>query len=201
MTKYSESWLEEVRKNSFKNFHVRGFDYLCLKRTPELTIKIYMLQGDVASAPEVVNPHDHRYDFETTVLSGSMIDFEFIRDDRGDTFQSFDYMTPLNGGNGFKFRREERLMRMASVKLERNQKLFSKSNKLHTIAMRADQTVLLLKQMADVVPVGAPTTCWVRKGQPEPDTSGLYSKFNYDEIINRMALVTQLSGAPLEKFL
>ena len=62
---------------SFKDFHTKGFDYLCLKRTPH-TIKLYILDGDASKLPGVVNPHDHRYAFRTTVLCGEMVDYRFI---------------------------------------------------------------------------------------------------------------------------
>lgn len=57
-------------QNSYRDFHAKGLDYVCLKRTPDHTVKVYFLDGDVSKVPEVVNPHDHRYAFETTVLSG-----------------------------------------------------------------------------------------------------------------------------------
>lgn len=62
--------MEEVIANSFKDFHSKGLDYICLRRSPVLTTKLYFFDGDVSKLPEVVNPHDHRYDFSTVCLSG-----------------------------------------------------------------------------------------------------------------------------------
>lgn len=60
--------LDEILAHSFTDFHAKGLDYLCLLRSPEITVKAYFFEGDVASAPEVVVPHDHRYCFNTRVL-------------------------------------------------------------------------------------------------------------------------------------
>ena len=57
--------MEEVLANSFRDFHAKGLDYVCLKRRPSETVKLYFFDGDVSKLPEVVNPHDHRYDFST----------------------------------------------------------------------------------------------------------------------------------------
>jgi hypothetical protein len=60
--------LDTVASNSFRNFHAKGLDYLCLHRSPELTIKAYFYSGNIG--PEVVCPHDHRYPFSTHILAG-----------------------------------------------------------------------------------------------------------------------------------
>ena len=49
--------IDNVIENSFKNFHAKGLDYICLSRTPQLTLKLYILDGDASESPEVVNPH------------------------------------------------------------------------------------------------------------------------------------------------
>jgi hypothetical protein len=164
---------------SFRNFHAKGFDYLCLRRTPELTVKLYVLQGDASKISEVVNPHDHRYAFRTTVVYGAMLDHRFIRNGAyGKLYNAFDYSTPLNGGGGFVFRGKERLLKCESKLLTSGKKLMTAPDDLHTIQMISDKTILLLEQYADVVPVGVPTSTWVKKKEPKFDTSGLYEKIN-----------------------
>lgn len=64
--------MDYVIANSFKDYHVKGFDYICLQRSPRETVKLYFFDGDVSKMPEVVNPHDHRYDFDTVCLSGAV---------------------------------------------------------------------------------------------------------------------------------
>lgn len=184
--------LDHVIDTSFRDYHTKGFDYICLKRTPEHTVKLYILDGDASKLPEVVNPHDHRYYFRTTVLAGTMRDFRFVKDQRGEVFYAFDYRTPLNGGDGFTFRGEERLLKSDARTLRRNEVLHTAATDLHTIQMKGDQTVLLLEQFEDVVPDAAPTSCWSRAGEPIPDASGMYSRFKPDELIKRLSEVYPL---------
>lgn len=55
--------------------------------------------------------------------------------------------------------------------------------------MLQDQTVLLLDQFEDTVPIDQPTMTFVRKGYPEPKLDGLYTKFTADEVIRRLATI------------
>ena len=89
--------IDQIVEHSFKDMHVRGFDYLCLHRSPEETIKLYFFDGDMAKKPEVVAPHDHRYDFETYVAAGAVENVWFRRshnDELGEVFNWFEYRTP-----------------------------------------------------------------------------------------------------------
>lgn len=192
--KYDDEYVQEVLANSYKNFHAKGLDYVCLARTPLVTVKVYLLDGDATKVPEVVNPHDHRYRFRTEVLRGEMADFRYHRSrDRGPTYQLFDYRTPLNGGDGFTYVGDERLEQSTITRLYERETLESRPQHIHTISMRSDQCALLLHQYADEVPVDQPTRCWVRKGNPSPDTSGLYEKFTEDEIVARLRLIEELT--------
>jgi len=201
MTNYSDEFVQRVIENSFRNFHAKGLDYICLHRSPALTVKIYFLDGDVTKIPEVVNPHDHRYPFKTMVLAGAMADHRFKPDPTGEVFQAFDYMTPLNGGSGFTYRGEERMSLVdgGSIVLPRGAELSTPDDAVHTIEMLKDQTVLCLYQFADVVPIDKPTSTWVRKGDPEPNTSGLYDRFTEDQIMSRFKQLSDLDYAVIEE--
>lgn len=191
-----ESNVEELCAASFKDFHAKGFDYLCLKRTPEHTIKLYLFDGDVSNLSEVVNPHDHRYAFRTTVLTGSLIDYRFVPGGPGDeVYQAFDYRTPLNGGDGFTFRGEETLARSEHKIMFRGDQLMTAPDDLHTIQVHAPQTMILLEQYSDVVPLDQPTSTWVRKGYPAPDTRGLYNKFTTGQFMDRLKQVMEILNA------
>lgn len=178
--------LDKLVAASFKDFHSKGMDYICLKRTPTHTVKIYVIDGDASKLPEVVNPHNHRYAFRTTVLKGSMLDKRFVFGYGGDVFDAFDYRTPLNGGNGFTWRGEETLLEVGLNFLDQGQALFTRPEMLHTISMREDQTIIMLDQYSDSVPESDPTSTWVRKGEPKPDTSGLYSRFTEGEFADKL---------------
>lgn len=185
--------LEVIQANSYKDFHAKGLDYICVRRSPSLTEKVYFLNGDVTKLPEVVNPHDHRYDFNTTVLAGAYVDHVYRPHLLyGDVYQLFDYMTPLNGGNGFTWRGEMRLMKTRSELVEKHSLTSRAADTIHTIQMMENQTVLLLRQYADKVPLSFPTKTYVPKGEPKPDTSGLYTQFSLDEIRSRLGVIENL---------
>lgn len=192
--------LAMMQANSFKDFHAKGLDYMCLKRSDAHTVKLYLLDGDVSKLPEAVNPHDHRYAFRTQVLAGSLVDWRWSRSatEERQTFDVFNYDTPLNGGAGFTHQGETEMGVAEVVSNRRGATLWTSHDMIHTIKPLEDQTVLILDQLEDVVPVGEPTRTYVRSGDPAPDTSGLYDRFTVDELIARMQVVSQLTGVEFD---
>ena len=192
--------VEEIIANSFKNFHAKGLDYICIHRSKKETVKVYFLDGDVTKLPEVINPHDHRYNFNTEVLAGAYVDHvykEESRDSRiGDPYKTYAYLTPLNGGNGFTEigHKEVYLNRYRSARCTvGNLPIISPAPRIHTIQMINDQTVLMLRQFEDVLPLDVATTCYIKEGYTKPDTTGLYDKFTADELIARLKIIDHLS--------
>ena len=190
--KISDETMSRMIENSFKNFHVKGFDYLCLVRSPEFTRKIYFFDGDITKLPEVVNPHDHRYDFRTVVLKGAMSNSTYVRDDvKGVKHQLFEWRTPLNGGDGFTWRKEvglQEITRFLYGDRGTPSEYFMKASEFHTIRMHSDQVLLCLDQYEDVVPVDKPTLTFMQD-KKAPSLDGLYEKFTADEIISRLKLL------------
>jgi hypothetical protein len=194
--------MEEVISNSYKDFHAKGMDYICLARSPEQTLKFYLLDGDVTKIPEVVNPHDYRYAFETQVLAGKMFDHRYVIDKESENslpYQLFDYKTPLNGGNGFMFKREEWLKKYHTETMETNTTLFSKPTDIHTIQMASDQVILCLRQFKDVISIDQPTSTWIHRELPKPDLVGLYSQFTPDEVRDRIKKIESVVRFKIEE--
>jgi hypothetical protein len=194
--------MEDVISNSYKDFHAKGMDYICLTRSPEQTLKFYLLDGDVTKIPEVVNPHDHRYAFETQVLAGKMFDHRYMigkESENALSYQLFDYKTPLNGGDGFTFKREEWLKKYHTETMEAGGILFSKPTDIHTIQMGSDQVILCLRQFKDVIPIDQPTSTWVHQGLSKPDLTGLYSQFTPDEVRDRIKKIQSVVRFTIEE--
>jgi len=191
----NEKQLAEAVTNSYKNFHTKGLDYICLSRSLTLTRKVYFFDGDVSKLPEVVNPHDHRYDFRTTVLRGHMSNSHYLPVvDGGDMYNMFEWRTPLNGGDGFTFRQEMRLneiQRTLYGDSHRQMDYYMQAHEFHTIRMHSDQCVLLLEQFSDVVPLDKPTLTFMKEKQP-PSLDGLYERFTEDEILKRLDTIKHL---------
>lgn len=185
MERLSDEHIDMMVNSSFKNFHVKGFDYLCLFRSPLLTQKVYFFNGDVAQLPEVINPHDHRYDFKTTVLSGHMSNSHYTLDEQyGDTYQEFEWNTPLNGGDGFHWKRETKLRETVRHFYTSGSEYRMKADEFHTIRMHKEGTVIMLNQFDDVVPIGQPTRTFMGD-KKAPELNGLYECFTPDEVIKR----------------
>ncbi len=187
--------LDHVVANSFKNFHVKGFDYLCLQRSATETVKLYFFDGDVSKLSEIINPHDHRYDFETWVAAGSSENIWFKRgldENDGDTFNWFEYRTPLNGGDGFTFVGEEVLKESARRQFKAGDSYFMQYHDLHTIRMVENETVLLLVQFEDRVAIDKPTYTFSKGNAPAID--GLYEKFKADEIVAKLKRFEERTG-------
>ena len=190
----SEMQIDTMVQNSFKNFHTKGFDYLCLHRTPYMTEKIYFFEGDVAQMPEVVNPHDHRYNFETQVLTGIMSDSSYrvltepysgeLRGTEVVPFYEHEWRTPLNGGSGAEYLRDVYLHEFKRVMLRKREKLGTKYSNIHTIRMHTDTCVIRLVQYSDVVPVDKPSRLFMAEKQA-PNLDGLYERMTVDHCLMR----------------
>lgn len=177
--------IEEIKKNSYSNFHAKGLDYICLQRDPlGLTHKLYFFEGDVTKIPEVVIPHDHLYDFHTHVLVGSYHNHWYKESNRGKTYQRFNYYTPLNGGSGFVWDQEIKLEKQFKRRFFKGEICSSRSEEIHTISIGENETCLYLVQMSDRTV--SPSKSYSLDKEP-PSLSGLYDEMTEDKIIKRLA--------------
>ena len=200
--------IETICANSFRNFHTKGFDYLCISRTPELTRKVYFFEGDLADLPELVIPHDHRYPFVTTVLAGAVRNKRFYRHGEGhpafwsessDWAQRFDrfvYRTPLNGGDGFEWVGEEYLAMWPNThSATRHDHWRSEADEVHTLDVRCEGTVIMLEQLADELPLDQTTNAWRQAGdRTPPPLDGLYDRMTPDHARTRIGQFLDLIG-------
>lgn len=182
----SDSKIDEIMVNSYKNFHSEGLDYVCLHRTPAYTVKAYFFDD---AKPEIVVPHNHRYSFTTTVLKGKLTNHrytEFKKDALiARPFNKFAYMTPLNGGEGFTFEKEVELFEFDTASFERGETCISHHNHIHTISVERC-TVLLLTQFRDELPPEAPTAAYRADSKSPPSLVGLYDHFTTGQLVNRL---------------
>lgn len=192
--------IDDVLENSFRNFHARGLDYLCLKRTADHTVKVYFFDGDadLSALPEIVMPHDHRYDFTTQVVAGSAANMEQSRcaDFAGaDAYHAFDWNTPLNGGDGFSYRGVEFLTQPSRVDYLPGQAWGSRAIAIHALRILRAGTILVLHQGPDVVPIGVPTQTFMRRtsdAEPvKPELAGLYDRMTPAYAETRLRQLTE----------
>ncbi len=190
-----DALIEMALQNSFKNFHAEGMDYICMKRSPTHTIKYYFFDGDMSQISDVVNPHDHRYDFNTTVISGSMVDFRYrpCRPGDGQAMTAFEWRTPLNGGGGFSDPYEAYLRKTTSKPIKKGAQYFSPSEVIHTIRPTNDRTLIRLDQFEDKLDLEDYTTTFCL-GHEAPSLTGLYERFTEAELVSRIDAIMALEN-------
>lgn len=198
--------IDGVVDNSYRDFHAKGLDYLCLHRSPELTLKAYFFAEGMESQKvgEVINPHDHRYDFLTQCFSG-VIENQWYRtppcwdgvsigDECGPTYDVYEYRTPLLGGSrvGFEYVDRIPLQRYRIGQYPRGADYFMYADQFHTIRVVESETCIVLAQYEDRVHPDLPTYTFTRANEP-PDLAGLYSGFTADQAVKRLGLLRELA--------
>ena len=197
--------MEDIVENSYKNFHAKGLDYVCIRRTPEQTLKYYFFEGDFTKLPEVVNPHDHRYAFMTTTVAGQVENICYLPSDDGyhvcerpKTYQKFEWMTPLNGGSGFTWAGEQELFECDRTVYPVGRSYYMRAPEIHTIKFRQHNSIIALSQYRDTVPLDQPTITYA---ESEPSLTGLYEKFTPDEITKKVRVLESLLGVDIVKYI
>ncbi len=174
----------ESAKNSFDNYHVAGLRYVNLLRTDALTAKLYIANpGDVAcSGVGVVNPHTHRYCFNTYVVQGSMKNIVLERtamDAPGtDRWRELRYRgTP---GKATVEQIGEACLKVGRVQsIKQGQGYYLNTTEIHTIRLDEDErTVLFLLQYRD----DADHSTLFMPSEADPDMRGLYRPIAPDVI-------------------
>lgn len=190
--------MEEILANSYRDFHAKGVDYLCLKRTPDLTLKVYFFEGDAQRASEVVNPHDHRYNFNTQVLSGAVRNVKYEPahkyDPNAKQYNWLHYRTPLNGGDGFTWMGDAWLKPSEAVTFRDGDMYYMESYEYHTIRIVERGTILVLAQFEDVYPTDMATYTFTQS-ETAPSLDGLYSELTADQAVNRIKVLRELCGS------
>lgn len=190
---------DQLLENSYRDFHAKGLDYLCLERKPSRTTKVYFFEGDIRDAPEVVVPHDHRYSFDTDVLCGALANHTWAEATEttpgAEPFERFAYLTPLLGGNGFTWRESTWLTTLGRKLYRAGNGYWSHHAEIHTIQVCDPETIIVLRQYDDQVAVGVPTSAFKPAGQREaPSLDGLYSRMDADYALKRLRLLFSKIG-------
>lgn len=185
--------MEDVLANSYRDLHVKGIDYICLKRTPALTLKAYFFETGIQDLPEVVNPHNHRYSFITECVSGLVRNKWFTKDPKnlrpGKYYSVFEWDTPLNGGKGFKYSHEAMLWQDGAYTAGPGCQYPMRHEELHTIQVLKPETCIVIAQREDVIPIGVTTRTYCEE---QPVINDLYNRFTSDQAMKRIDLLKEL---------
>lgn len=177
-----------LKLHSFRNYHARGVDYVCLSRHKLLTVKAYFFDDGLqhGNVFGVVSPHDHRYDFASEVVAGRLHDVAWAEDSISPVIaQRFLWRSPLCGGSGFAWDAEVRLTCAGSQRVDSGQRYLRSYDAIHTLATIQPRTVVVQRQYASARGSSEPTRTYCRDREP-PSLDGLYEKHNSDQIITRL---------------
>jgi hypothetical protein len=146
------------------NYHVDGMHYLCLHRSFELTVKMYLIDKPInPNSGFLVHPHSHRYGFSTFVLHGSLEHWRF----RADESAHGDWQQYL-------YRAETRHREPAGrVALAGKQERLTPSEQAYEVT---DQEIHTLRCMGD-----APILLGLFQCADTHDTSNLYLPVDLDD--------------------
>lgn len=206
---------------SYLDFHQHGFTYLCLHKNRNNSYeKIYFFDGNVASAPEVVSPHNHRYRFRTQLLEGHYINYTFKETDNPAAIPHWKwaYHTPLLGGKGFDPNPTQTFLAPGPITILRPYEskyvpvrphwmrsqymCWHTPNEIHTIRV-SPGTILHLTQEPDMVKYrkkGVPTHTYTRT-PVAPSLQGLYNKPTPSQLIpllDRLHALMKTYSTPYE---
>jgi hypothetical protein len=190
--------IDQILLNSYTNFHAKGVDYVCIERAAKETLKLYFFEG-VKPSEQLVMPHDHRYDFTTTVLAGEMANTIFRETAQplssGEVYNRWLYRTPLNGhSNPFEWDEQVALETWSMVRYGRGETHSMASHQIHTIKVYQD-TILMLKQGPSKMGKDAYTHSYSPgSGKTPPYLDGLYTPMTADRLIKLLSTVRSLAN-------
>lgn len=184
-----------IRKNSFRNFHAKGVDYLCLHRTPELTVKLYCFDPEtlVCGGPDdlVVNPHSHGYNFSTYVLQGSVTNIEYAQslDKMHTAWHETKYRSRLKGAAALTYGGVKWLAISRLSTYWAGEHYEFDHDQIHSIRVSPIMpTVLLLFQHADQP---KDHTLLYTQTRKLPEFAGLYTPWTEEAIVTALDAVTK----------
>lgn len=189
--------LSEAVANSYKDFHRKGAHYICLSRSPKLTMKLYLFDDVVAESLQVTLPHDCRYHFDLLVISGLLRmtwyhESLYRTEAQGyDDYVRFRWDTVLNkGGKGFSLDGDTQLSEVSSEVVEPGNVRALRPADIHTMQV-GPGCALLIAQHPTAVRI--PTRLFAHSPEP-PSIDGLYGRYEAAEIIEHLRKFRDATG-------
>jgi len=91
--------LDKMVKDSIKNFHFPGLNYVCFDFTPHQTIRLYIVEPKDDLDTTNVQIHNHLYDSQILVLNGEIVNTVYrVNNDRED-FNAYHLISALHPEN------------------------------------------------------------------------------------------------------
>jgi hypothetical protein len=182
--------------HSFKNYHNVGVNYINLFRDERLTVKVYLLDPLLIKSNQdgfLVNPHNHRYAFSTTVIFGSVSNINFKevpKETSVNIYQRFDYLG-YQENSSFTHYGEVGLEVTEDVLYKPWESYLLDEHTVHTLRLSDEPTGLLLIQHMDTQLDG---TRYYGRTLDAPDAckeEGLYQRYNVYEMREHLQYILE----------
>lgn len=178
-------------QNSYRDYHAKGLDYLCLHRSEGLTIKAYFL--NVPQGMNIVNPHDHAYNFHTFILKGKLANLLY-KEGEGEIWNKFHYRPSLSRNRRFVIDSSTKLKLVRDDQYCIGTGYYMVRDEIHTIQSLAPDTVMLLYQyQTPSAKKDEGTFLYTKEGNP-PSTDSLYRTFSDVEMAERVKDLRKIVG-------
>lgn len=187
--------LGEAVENSYKDFHRKGVHYICLARSPKLTMKLYLFDDSLAEATLTL-PHDSRYHFDLLVIGGRLRmtwfhESAYRTEAQGyDDYVRFRWDTVLRKGKGFVADGDAQLSETHSEVLDPGGACAMRPADIHTMQV-GPGAALLIAQHPSAASI--PTRVFAHSPEP-PSIDGLYGRYNGAEIIEHLRRFRDSTG-------
>lgn len=197
MIKFPE-WvqLSEAVAHSYRDFHRKGVHYICLARSPKLTMKLYLFDDCVAEAMQVTLPHDSRYHFDVLVLGG-MLRMHWYHESgyrtvaHGyDDYVRFRWDTVLKGGKGFILDGDAQLAEICDDTYEPGAFCPVRPADIHAMQV-GPGAAILIAQHPTAIKIA--TRIFGHDHEP-PSLEGLYGRYQPAEIIEHLRRFRDATG-------
>lgn len=185
---------EEMIRHSYRSYHSSGVNYINLLRTPQLTVKAYLL--DVTPDTAVVNPHDHAYNFHTWILDGCLANCIYDETDYG--AENYRHLYRPAAGpfeSSFEFDRKVKLSLLHARDYGIAANYYMEAEQIHTIRARTSKVAMLLFQYAHREATPDEGTFLYLPDRSIPDTSELYQRFTETEFEKSIETLYAICGS------
>ncbi|MFM0095604.1 hypothetical protein PQQ87_08325 [Paraburkholderia nemoris] len=177
-TMLAEMDMEKMTQHSMLNHIIDGMHYLCLHRSSDVTLKLYLIEHQTNDfSGYLLHPHNHRYAFDTVVLAGGLEEIKF-HECKGDEWDRHKYITEQR-----RFDLVGNVDLIGEAKLYREgDHYFNDVTDIHTLRVveGAGPVLLGLMQFKDVAPQ---SNLYLPYGKPEALKFSSSRRPNLDEIL------------------
>jgi len=199
--------------NSYKDYHVKGMDYLNLHRTSELTVKYISCDGALEQLNKkynlALNPHTKQYNQSIILLDGilDIVTFNYVERalpiDQPKAFSAatnghnrFNYVSLLrNEISTFDYQDTGYLTIKEEVRLsEHGDNIHIKFDEIQSFRVIGDTKFLVLQYRT----LKKPFTEFYQQNAVAPQLDDLYKKFTVNEITGKINLLDQFVSTPLK---